>query len=180
MKCTLTRINRALIFSARRRSAFAIIARALGSRVSTVVSGSWIRNLVISYRSSENSRRPRRHFCRQISPGPNAGRTGIRANRKFYREQSCETFLYISGRAFIGARSRNVRPLINAGIEQTGNRLEQKAPPRTFFHLSNFSHYREISLLLFLPFALDPQTELPPCHPSASPLWSCLFFLQRR
>lgn len=104
------------------------------------------------------------------------GQDGIRADRKFYREQRGETFLYISGRAFIGARALTrslARSLINAGIEQTGNRLEQKAPPRTFFHLSNFSHYREISLLLFLPFALDPQIELSPitfppplCRPS--------------
>jgi len=91
------------------------------------------------------------------------GQNGIKANRKFYREQRTETFLYISGLLSALARSRNARPLINAGIEQTGNRLEQKVPLRTFFHLSNFSHYREISLLLFLPFALDPQIELPPC-----------------
>jgi len=92
------------------------------------------------------------------------GQNGIRANRKFYREQRGETFLYIPERAFI-ARSLAPPPppraLINAGIEQTGNRLEQKVPPRTFFHLSNFSHYREISLLLFLPLALDPQIEPP-------------------
>jgi len=111
-----------------------------------------------------------------LSPGDSGeamGQNGIRTNRKFYREQRGETFLYISRRAFIGARflarSRNARPLINAGIEQTGNRLEQKAPPRTFFHLSNFSHYREISLLLFLPFALDPQIELPSLLPSVVP-----------
>lgn len=64
-------------------------------------------------------------------------------SRKFYREQRGETFLYISRAGFYRCRSRNARPLINAGIGQTSNRLEQKAPPRTFFHLSNFSHYRE-------------------------------------
>lgn len=120
---------------------------------------SWMR--VSGYSSRERSHCPRRHFCLGIMGA--TGQNGIRADRKFYREQCGETFLYISGRAFIGARSlAYARPLINAGIEQTGNRLEQKAPLRTFFHLSNFSHYREISLLLFLPFALDPQIELSP------------------
>lgn len=88
------------------------------------------------------------------------------AARRFFTSQNGLLSAFARSLARSPVRSRNARPLINAGIEQTGNRLEQKAPPRTFFHLSNFSHYREISLLLFLPFALDPQIELPPGCPA--------------
>lgn len=60
------------------------------------------------YSSCKNSRCPHRHFSPKVIGA--TGQNGIRANRKFYREQRVETFLYISGRAFIGTRPLSQRP----------------------------------------------------------------------
>jgi len=64
---------------------------------------------------------------------------GIRANRKFYREQRAETFLYISKRAFIGTRS-----------------LAQRPPPDKCGHRANWQSIRTKSTVenIFPPLKL--------------------------
>lgn len=111
---------------------------------------------------------------------------GIRANRKFYREQRAETFLYISGRAFIGTRSLAQRPppdkcghRANWQSIRTKSTAENIFPPLKLFALPG-------NKFTFVPpfRAWSPNRAfslLPPCFLLPSPWhpYSCLRELLR-